>query len=304
MLTRKQTKNILLLSLVIMTLLAISACSSSQKTSIPGQAASDPVKLRVAVSIVPQATFVKAVGGDMVDVVTMIPPGANPENYTPSPQLMEQLSDAKLYFAIAVPAEKNGILPRLQEINPKMKVVDLAAKVDQVYPAREMAPGESDPHRWLSPKRVKEMISIIAAELSSLDPQHADSYKKNALAYQSELDKLDKDIASSLGKIAGQSFIVYHPAMGYFADDYGLKMIALEKEGKEATVQDFQAVIDQAKKEKIKVVFYQAEMDSKQAESLARELGGEAQLIAPLASDYVDNLHKTASTFARVLQKP
>lgn len=299
----KKGKNIILLSLLILALLAIAACSSSEKAISPAPVASDSAKLRVAVSIVPQATFVKAVGGDMVEVVTMIPPGANPENHAPSPQLMEQLSDAKVYFAIAVPAEKNGILPRLQEINPEMKVVDLAAKVDQVYPAREMAPGASDPHRWLSPKRVKEMIKIIAAELTALDPQNAASYQKNALAYQNELDKLDKDISSSLGKVAGQSFIVYHPAMGYFADDYGLKMIALEEEGKEATVQDFQAVIDQAKKDKIKVVFYQAEMDSKQAQTLAQELGGEAQLIAPLAPDYIDNLRKTASTFAQVLQK-
>lgn len=294
-------KSIILLSLLIMALLAVSACSSPKTSSPP--VTGDSTKLRVAVSIVPQATFVKAVGGDTVDVVTMIPPGASPENYAPSPQLMEQVSNASLYFAIAVPAEKNGFLPRLRQSYPQMKVVDLAAKADQVYPAREMAPGESDPHRWLSPKRVKEMISVIAGELSSLDPQHADTYNKNAQAYQSELEKLDKDISASLSEVSGQSFIVYHPAMGYFADDYGLKMIALEEEGKEATVQDFQAVIDQAKKEKIKVVFYQAEMDSKQAQTLAQELGGEAQLIAPLAPDYINNLRKTASTFARVLQK-
>ncbi|MDD2619855.1 MAG: zinc ABC transporter substrate-binding protein [Syntrophomonadaceae bacterium] len=302
----RKVKTIILLSMFILALLAVSACSNSnsQKTSSQNPAIpSNTAKLRVAVSIVPQATFVGAVGGDMVEVVTMIPPGASPENYAPSPQIMEQLSDAKLYFAIAVPAETNGILPRLQEANPQMKVVDLAAKVDQVYPAREMAAGESDPHRWLSPKRAKEMIKVIAAELTALDPQHADSYQNNALAYQKELEKLDKDISSSLGKVAGQSFIVYHPAMGYFADDYGLKMIALEEEGKEATVHDFQAVIDQAKKEKIKVVFYQAEMDSKQARSLAQELGGEARLIAPLAPDYINNLRKTAQAFTSVMQQ-
>jgi zinc transport system substrate-binding protein len=90
--------------------------------------------------------------------------------------------------------------------------------------------------------------------------------------------------------------------MGYFADDYGLTMIALEEEGKEATAQTIQGVIDRAKKENIKVIFYQAEMDSKQARTIAQELGGKAELIAPLAPDYVDNLRKTAQTFAEVVK--
>jgi len=293
----------ILLSVLCLTLLTASGCTSNTKQTAQTPTSNSPEKLRVAVSIVPQATFVKAVGGELVDVVTIIPPGANPENYAPSPQTMEQLSQAKLYFAIGVPAEKSGILPRLKEINSQMKLVDLPSQVDKVYPAREMAPGEKDPHRWLSPKRVAEMVKIISAELAAADPQHADSYQKNAQVYQAELEKLNTEIASSLQGLSGQSFIVYHPAMGYFADDYGLKMIALEEEGKEATAQQLQSVIDLAKKENIKVIFYQAEMDSKQAQTFAQELGGQAELIAPLAPDYIDNLRKTAQTFARVLQK-
>lgn len=282
-------------------LIFVSGCSNAGKGN-KQQANQQGDKLWVAVSIVPQATFVQAVGGERVAVATMIPPGANPENYAPTPQTMAQLSQAKLYFSIGVPAETSGILPRLNQINSQMKVVDLAARVDQVYPAREFSPGEKDPHRWLSPKRVKEMITTIESELVAADPQGEELYRKNAAAYRSQLDKLDADIRSSLSDLAGHSFIVYHPAMGYFADDYGLKMIALEEEGKPATAQSMQAVIDQAKKEGIKVVFYQAEMDSKQAESLARELGGKAELIAPLSPDYIDNLNKTAQTFASSLQ--
>jgi zinc transport system substrate-binding protein len=293
----------MVLSLLCLALLAISGCTSSVKQTTQAPTPSSPEKLRVAVSIVPQATFVKAVGGDLVEVVTIIPPGANPENYAPTPQTMQELSASKLYFAIGVPAEKSGILPRLKEINSQMKLVDLPTQVDQVYPAREMAPGEKDPHRWLSPKRVVEMVKIISAELAAADPQHADNYQKNAQVYQAELEKLNTEIADSLKGLSGQSFIVYHPAMGYFADDYGLMMIALEKEGKEATAKQLQSVIDLAKKENIKVIFYQAEMDSKQAQTFAQELGGKAELINPLAPDYIDNLRKTAQTFALVLQK-
>jgi zinc transport system substrate-binding protein len=233
----------------------------------------------------------------------MIPPGASPENYAPTPQIMGELSQAQVYFAIGVPAERDGILPRLAQEYSEMKVVDLASRVDQIYPALEMAPGETDPHRWMSPLRVQEMVKIIAGELAALDPENADTYQSNAAAFQDELMQLDTEIRDSLAQVQGKSFIVYHPAMGYFASDYGLNMIALEEEGKEAAPGRLEEVIDQAKKENIKVIFYQAEMDSKQARTLAQELGGKAELIAPLAPDYIDNLSKIALTFAQVLQE-
>ncbi|MDD2212256.1 MAG: zinc ABC transporter substrate-binding protein [Clostridia bacterium] len=295
---QKPILTVLFLLLGLILLLA-GGCAKQEKQSV----SSDNGKIIcVAVSIVPQASFVEAVGGDQVDVITMIPKGANPENFAPDPKQMAALSEAQIYFTIGVPAEVNGILPRIEKLNSDMKILDLAAKADQVYPARELAPGEKDPHRWMSPKRVVVMIESIAEELAAADPNHADQYQKNAEAYIAQLEKLDEDITASLSAANGKSFIVYHPAMGYFADDYGLTMIALEEEGKEATAQGIQAVVDQAKKENIKVVFYQAEMDSKQAQTIAQELGGEAELIAPLAPGYIDNLRKTAQIFARVLK--
>ncbi|WP_054695479.1 metal ABC transporter solute-binding protein, Zn/Mn family [Syntrophomonas palmitatica] len=290
---KRLLKSRVLSALLCSVLLLASGCSSAkQKTAEP--VGTQPARLCVAVSIVPEASYIKAIGEDLVEVETMVPPGASPENYAPSPQIMERLSLAKIYFAVGVPAETSGILPRLRQVNRQMKVVDLAAKVDQVYPAREISPGEKDPHRWMSPRRAQEMVRIIAQELALADPSNAEIYQKNARIYQAQLADLDQEIRNSLAKVKGRSFIVYHPAMGYFADDYGLKMIALEEEGKEANAHDLQAVIDKAKKENIRVVFYQAEMDSKQAKTLARELNGQAELIAPLAPDYIENLRKTA----------
>lgn len=300
---RQIKMNILLIILILLlAVIAVSGCKSIEKETISHPPDAD--KIYVAVSIVPQASFVHAVGGKRVEVFTMIPPGASPENYAPAPRIMEQLSRAELYFAISVPAEVNGILPRLKQINPDMKIIDLSQRVDQSYPAREIAIGEKDPHRWMSPKRAIVMVKSIAEELALVDPSQAEEYQKNAEDYIAQLEELDEEILASLSGASGQSFIIYHPAMGYFADDYGLQMIALEKEGKEATARDIQLLVDRGKKENIKVVFYQAEMDSKQAEALARELGGGAQLIAPLAPDYIDNLKKTARLFARYLQKP
>ncbi len=298
----RKFKPIIPLSILLaLALVTIFGCGNEEKETATKPSATN--KISVAVSIVPEASFVKAIGEEKVEVFTMIPPGASPENYAPAPRIMEQLSRADIYFAIGVPAEVNGILPRLKQINPDMKVIDLPRQVDKVYPAREITTGGTDPHRWMSPKRVIIMVRSIADELSVIDAQNRETYQKNAKNYIDQLERLDAEITSTLAGISGLSFIVYHPSMGYFADDYALNMIALEEEGKEATVRSIQALIDQAKKENIKVVFYQAEMDSKQAQTLARELGGEAELIAPLAPDYLENMDKIARLFSH-LKKP
>jgi len=293
--TKNHLKHILLMLLVVC-FLGLPGCNTRPTSTVPTG------RLTVAVSIVPQASFVKAVGGDLVDVVTMIPPGGNPENYSPTPQQMEKFGDARLYFMIGVPAEKAGILPRIKDLNPDLTLIDLPSRIDAIYSPRTFDSGERDPHMWLSPKRVKEIIQIIATELSRLDPANQTYYAENANNYIDQLDKLDQDIKKSLAGLPNKTFIVYHPAFGYFADDYGLKMVALEEEGKEATAKDLQEVINLARQQNIKVIFYQAEIDSKQSKILASEVGGQTEMVAPLDPDYINNLEKTAQTFARVLK--
>ncbi len=256
----------------------------------------------VAVSIVPEATFVEAVAGDLVEVVTMIPPGSSPETYSPSPKQLQAFSKASIYFTIGVPSEKANILPKSKDFNKSLKIVPLDDSVSGAYPDLEISPGERDPHIWLSPKRVKVMIDIIEEELANLDPENKDLYQKNAEKYKAQLDDVDEEIRESLKDLKTKTFIAYHPAFGYFAHDYGLEMLALEDEGKEATPQDFKDILDIAKEKEIKVIFYQAEVDSRQSETFAKEIGGKTERIAPLAPDYIDNLKRMAHTFAEVLK--
>ena len=287
--------------LVALAMLVLAGCGATapSQTSPVKSAATKP---QVAVAIVPQATFVKAVAGDLVDVVTMIPPGKSPGNYEPAPQEMERFSRSAVYFAIGIPTEKASILPKSKELNPSMKIVSMNDEVKKVYPEREFAPGKRDGHIWLSPKRAKLMVEIIARELSAIDPRNKDTYVNNAKKYQVELDELDKRIKASLVNLKSKSFIVYHPAFGYFADDYGLTMVELEKDGKDVTPAELGKIVDYAKQNNIKVIFYQAEIDSQQTKAFAESIGGQTEQVAPLAADYIKNLAKTAETFARVMK--
>ncbi|MTI61522.1 MAG: ABC transporter substrate-binding protein [Firmicutes bacterium] len=265
------------------------------------QVSGESDKLSVAVSIVPEATFVKAVAGELLDVVTMIPPGNSPANYSPSPKELTKFSDSRIYFVMGVPADLTNILAKAEAINPDIKVVKLFAEVNEVYPDREFSLGKRDPHIWLSPKRAKVMVRIIARELAEIDEKNRDVYQKNAGEYINKLNELDKEISNSLSKLKNKTFIVYHPAFGYFADDYGLEMLAIEEEGKEATPRRVQKIIDLAKKENIKAIFYQAEIDSRQSQAIAEEIGGKTIQVDPLAADYIKNLQKTAEVFNDIL---
>ena len=258
-------------------------------------AAEKPV---VAVSIVPEQTFVEAVCGDLVDIVTLVPAGSIPGNYEPTAQEMEAFGDASLYFSIGVPTEEANILPNVGDV----KVVPLEDEVAAVYEDRTFESGGRDPHIWLSPKRVIVMVEAIAREMSTLDPDNKETYEQNAADYIAQLDEVDQEIQDALEGVESKKFIVYHPAFGYIADDYGLTMYALEEDGKEATAQHLEEMVDLAKEENIKVIFYQEEIDSSQSEAFAEEIGGKTIQLSPLAADYINNLKNMAQTMAEAMQ--
>ncbi|MBN2876901.1 MAG: zinc ABC transporter substrate-binding protein, partial [Bacilli bacterium] len=140
-------KKLLLIFLAVFTAVSMSSCNQTTSDN----------KMIVAVSIVPQAAFVEAVAGDLVDIITLIPPGYSPANYEPNAQTMAELSNAAVYFTIGVPTESGNILPDIDTIH----VVHLETVVSQTYQDRYF--GESkDPHIWLSIKRVKVMVQEIA----------------------------------------------------------------------------------------------------------------------------------------------
>lgn len=283
--------------LIVANLFMLAGCGDNQ-TENNSKEQEKVTKPIVAVTIVPEKTFVEAVCGDLAEVITMVPPGSSPENYEPKPQEIEKFSKASVYFTIGVPTEEANILPNAGDV----KIIALQDKVAEVYPDRTFESGERDPHIWLSPKRAKVMVAAIAEEMGKIDKENEKIYAKNADNYIKQLDKLDQDIAASLDDVKNRKFIVYHPAFGYIAEDYNLQMYALEEEGKESTIQHLKEMIDLAKKEKIKVIFYQEEIDSSQSEAFAEEIQGKTIQLEPLAADYINNLKHMTQTMVEVMQ--
>lgn len=281
--------------------------------------------LRVFASVVPIQEFVKEIGGEHVDARAMVRPGFNPHTYDPTPQQISALTRAVLYVRTGMPFEK-AWMERIRSANPGMQVFDARdgialremeahAQADHAQEA-EVAHDdhdghdthageddhEQDPHVWTSPSLVRHMVGHIRDKLSELDPAHATEFASNHDAFVAELDALDAELHALLDPLPNRKFMVFHPAWGYFADSYGLTQVSIEREGKEPGARGLAALIDQAKQEKIKVVFVQPQFDKRQARQVAQAIGGVVVAVDPLAADYVDNLRRVGGQFAEVLK--
>ncbi len=255
-------------------------------------------KLNVIVSILPQKYFLERIGGDLVNVSVMVQPGESPATYEPKPDQMTALTSSAAYFSIGVPFEQ-AWLEKIQAANSKMKVVDTTQGIER----KATADGGFDPHIWLSPSLVKIQAETIYKTLAELDPAHEANYMSNHEAFIKDIDVLDADIRATLEKTKTKRFIVFHPAWGYFARDYGLEQIAIEVGGQEPSAQELADLIQMAKEENIKVIFVQPEFSQEDAKTIAAEINGQVLPVSPLNPDWLGNLKKVAETFAAVLNQ-
>lgn len=278
----------------------------------------------VAVSVLPQAEFVEKVGGDKVRTVVIIPPGAEPHTYEPSPRELGEVSEARMYVTVGtgMPFEKVWI-ERFESMNSGTLIVnssdgiqlkELAAhdeeEVTEESPTElEEHENESindtheelDSHTWTSPANAKIMVENIYEGLVEIDPENKEYYAQNRDAYLEELDSLDSRIRERLEGKKERNFMVYHPSWGYFAADYNLTMIPVEIEGKEPSAQDIAKLVDFAKENQVKVIFVQPQFSTRSAQAIADEIGGEVVPVDPLAKDYIANMDRVSDVFARNL---
>lgn len=302
-----------------LTIASLTACSGP---SVKEEEAKTP--LQVTVSIVPQEYFVKRIGGDRVSVNAMIQPGTDPHTYEPKPEQLKTTARSQAYFKIGVSLE-DAWKDRLNSVNQQMLIVDTSQGVDKIpltaehdhdhdhdhnhdhdhAKAKTEQAGKNtlDPHIWLSPKRVKAQAKTIYQTLAQLDPGQEAIYRANLEKFSQELDALDQEIRQNLAGVKNKKFMVFHPEWGYFAQDYGLEMIAIEIDGNEPSAAQLSQLIKQAKKENIKVIFTQPEFSQKSAETIAREIGGQVIPISAFAENWSENLRQVSQKMATVLNQ-
>ena len=278
---------------------------------LPGVACSpsgvEQATMTVAVTLLPQAGFVKAVGGERVDVVVMVPPGASPHTYELTPEQMVRLSQADVYVKVGTPVEFEVVwLDRLVAANDDMLVVDCSRGVDLIHANDEQDADHDhhgvDPHIWLSVSNAIIMVENICEGLVQVDSSNEAYYRANCAAYVAQLTGLQEELGESMASLDGGTFIVFHPSFGYFARDYGLTQVAVEQGGGEPDAQYIVRLVQEATAQGARVVFASPQLSTRSAEVIAAEIDADVVIIDPLAADYIPNMRAIAEAISQVVQ--
>ncbi|QGY47647.1 hypothetical protein GM418_29455 [Maribellus comscasis] len=277
--------------LIIIVALCLLSCNSKSNKN------GDVTKQVVTVSILPQKTFVEMIAGDDFKVNVLLPPGASPAVFTLLPSQLKDITHSKVWFRVGHVGFEYSWKEKIEQANRQMKVIDLSKELDLIS-ATSITSTETktekgiNPHIWMSPPLVKQMARRITEELSVLNPEKSAIYNENYLKFATEIDQLDDIIRSTLKDYQGRKFIMFHPSLSYFAREYGLKEYSLEPGGKEPTPQRMAELVKLARKENIRVIYIQSDLDREQARVFAEEIDGEIIEMWPLNPAWEENLMK------------
>jgi zinc transport system substrate-binding protein len=254
------------------------------------QASAQPT--RVVVSLPPQLWLVRSIGGSQVSVSTLVDPGESEEVFSPTDAQVTEVLRARVFFRIGAGFEEAPWF-RALAASGRLEIVD-TRETAGTRAGGDSAPG-SDPHVWTSPRRLAEHGHVVAATLGRLDPEHRAFYDENLRELRRELEILDSELTSTLAPYRGRSFFVFHPSWGHLANEYGLRQISVEVEGKEPTDRDLARLEELARAEHPRLLFCDAQVPARVAEAVARALGASPARLDPLALDVPANLRRVAA---------
>jgi zinc transport system substrate-binding protein len=285
-------------SLIVLLLVAVMAACGPREAR-----EQEPV---VSVSILPLQYFVDELTGQGLEVNVMVPQGASHGTYSPSPRQMQRLSNSGLYLRIGSLGYEQAFLNRLNEINPRMKVVDLNDGVQLIRGIIDhgdhVHEGGIDPHIWMSPKVMLSQLPVIRDALIEVYPELEETVTGNydELYVMVESVHLEMEAVSEI--LSRRSFMIFHPALTYLARDYGLEQVSIEHEGKEPSPAQLSRLIRQAREQNIEVIFIQEEYDQRSAELVAAETGATVVQINPLLYDWPMGMTHLMETFKQYLR--
>ncbi len=266
-------------------------------------------RLSIFTSIAPSAYLVERIVGDKAEVHTLVGPGQDPHTFEPSPRLMAKLADSRVLFVLGFPFERK-LVKKIRSTFKKVEIIDLQQNIN-LRPVTEVGahnhqdgtkqndghnnhPSELDQHTWLDPRLAKIQAQTIAATLIRIDPNHKSVYEHNLHDLSGDLDAIHQQLTEALKPIKGKSFLVFHPAYGYFADAYGLRQSPVQIEGKEPSARQLARLIENAKKHDIKVIFTQPQFSKTYVQTLAKSINGVVAPLDDLSKDYLNNLKEIA----------
>lgn len=262
----------------------------------------------ITVSISPQKFFLDRIAGDKWDVRCLLGGSDNPENYDPTINQLLGLEHSRAYLRMGQLPFERTIIDKVRANNPDLKIYDTSEGIELITGTHTDCDHDHDghghshdvdPHTWTSAKNARIIATNMLDALIDIDPANKDYYIDNYNRLSATIDSLDEAFTVKLAPERGTTFLVWHPSLSYFARDYGLNQLSLSPEGKEASVTQLQSAIDSAKAADVKVLFFQKDIDSRQARVANEQIGARLVDINPLSYDWDVEMKTIADALSR-----
>lgn len=276
----------------------------------------------VVATIPPLADIAGRIGGELVNVESLLPPGASPHTFEPRPGQVRSLARAKLLVGVGAGLDDWALRLATEGSFELVLVADEVEKAGLALLSGENGHGDEhagaghgsergavDPHVWLDPILVRDAIApAIAEALVRLLPGYEAELRANLAAFRRELDALDREVRTLLDPLPAKAFIGYHSAWAYFARRYGLQEVASVAAfpGQEPSARWVASVVGAARRHGVRAIVAEPQLSPKAAEVIAAEIGGAVLLLDPLGGteerqSYVDLIRYNARAIASAL---
>lgn len=245
----------------------------------------------VSVSILPQKYFVDQIAGNLLQVNVLVPPGSSPHNYEILPSQMKDLAKSKAWLQIGLLTFEAALKDKLADINKNLSIVNCSQGIktiagseisEQGHAHEHENHGAFDPHVWLAPAESKIIAQNTLKALKTGFPEYASNFDTNYARFTTRIDSITALIEQKLAPLNNRNILIFHPALAYYARQFGMAQVALELDGKDPSPRHMKEIVDLAHEQNIHVIFIQKEFDSAFALQLSREIDGKVVIIDPL----------------------
>ncbi|VHO00883.1 zinc ABC transporter substrate-binding protein [Candidatus Rhabdochlamydia sp. T3358] len=256
----------------------------------------------VLVSVPPYLYFVKKIAENTVSAESLIPSGANPHLYEPTPKQVQLQKQAVLWLKLGERADQKAQRVFQEMKNPPL-IIDLAEGLALLSYKGDCCShlDTKDLHIWLSPKMMQTQVKRITQALIQLFPTHTELYQRNLNTLLKELEQIDQELTIILKNKQGKTILVSHPAFAYFCRDYKLEQLSLEEEGKDCLPQYVPELLHKIKTLGIGGIIIEPQHGSKAAKLLAQNLEIPTYIIDPYSEDYIASLKQMAEVVKNII---
>lgn len=248
----------------------------------------------ITVTIEPLAYLTERITQGTVPVHVLVPAGSSPETYEPTPRQMVDLAHSDLYIRVGRIGFETTWNDRLRANAPRTRFVDASQGIRYI----DSSDGIADPHTWMSCTSARVMARNICRALTEQRPDRRTVYEQGLRQLLATIDSVDRAVGQRLSQSRQRAFVIYHPALTYFARDYHLLQLPMEEEGREPGAQQMQQLTTDARRHHVSTIFVQRQFSPRNTIALRRATGARTVEVNPLDRDWPAQMMLVADALA------